>query len=392
MKRLTSACATLFLLLAMSLTAQADQVSCAKCGRYIREGGYIQVGNQYYHPEHFVCANCNRPIGTGQYYTKDGRYYDRACYEQVFAVRCVWCGKSIDGEYAIHDGKNYHKACYAANVAPKCGYCGEAIADSSIVSGGKSYHHRCYYDHVALRCQLCGGTLDGEYMTSFRGGAWHKWHQGSAPECDMCAGFIDTGKSDTYTSFAGGRYLCSLCGASAITDVDEVETLADTIAPMLAGIGMTVDITKLAFQLAEKPEMAQLGDRDNRDQRGFTDFRQYSSLFGLIKDQRLTVTLLNGMPRMECIKVLAHELTHAWLFANGRTKTSPKLCEGSCNYVSLLVLRQYPGEESKFFMTKLEMDPDSIYGDGYRSVKGWVEKVGVQRWVEYLRTQDKNPW
>jgi hypothetical protein len=370
----------------------AQQISCAKCGRYIREGQYIQVGSQYFHEEHFVCANCGRSIGTGQYFTQDGRFYDKRCYIDVFSLKCAWCGRPIEGQYTIKDGRNYHRDCFMVNVAPKCGWCGEVISDSSIVSSGKTYHNRCYFDHVALRCLLCDGIIEGEYMTSFRGGAWHKWHQGKVPECDMCAGFIDESKTGTFREFADDRYLCALCGESAITDVDDIEALADSLAPFLAGLGMVITTENLTFQLADKSEMAELGNRDRRDQRGYTDFRQYSTLFGLVKEQRLTVTLLDGMPRMECLKVLAHELTHVWLFTVGRTKTAPQLCEGSCNYVSLLVLQQHPGEGSRFLIGKLDQDTDPVYGDGYRKVKGWVEEVGIARWVEYLRTQDRNPW
>ncbi len=380
------------ILVTTALCSAGDMVSCAKCGRYIREGQYIQVGNQYFHPEHFVCANCGKPIGTGEYFTKDGRFYDKACYVDLFSLKCAWCGRTIEGPYTIHDSRNYHKECFIANVAPKCAWCGEVITDSTITSAGKIYHNKCYFEHVALRCLLCDGTIEGEYMTSFRGGAWHKWHQGKVPECDMCGGFIDTSKPGTFRKFADNRYLCALCGESAITDVDEIKLLADTIAPILAGLGMVVNTEDLVFKLADKSDMLELGDRDKRDQRGYTDFRQYSSLFGLLKEQHLTVTLLDGMPRMECIKVLAHELTHVWLFSNGRSKTAPQLCEGSCNYVSLLVLRQYPGDESKFLIGKLDQDTDPVYGDGYRSVKAWVESVGVSKWVEYLKTQDKNPW
>jgi hypothetical protein len=383
----------LFALLLMSCgEALAVAISCVKCGRYIREGEYVQADNKYYHKEHFVCARCGKPIGSGQYFSRDGQIYDRACFDDQFSLKCAWCGKSIEGEYRIRDGKNYHKSCYTANVAFKCDWCSEALLDSSIISEGKSYHTTCYTEHVALRCGLCGGVVSGEYLTTFRGGAWHSWHKESAPSCDFCAAFVDTGKPGAFVRYPDDRYLCEQCRKTAITDIDEVEALADSLAYILSGVDMRVTVDDLVFRLVDQTEMAQLGDRENRGQRGFTEFRQYSQMFGLFKEQHLTVSILNGMPRMECIKVLAHEMTHAWLFAAGRTKTEPLLCEGSCNYVALLALTQYPGAESEFLIEKMLMDTDPVYGEGLRRVKAWVEKVGIDTWVRYLQKNDKMPW
>lgn len=385
--------ALLFALVLMSCgEALAMAISCAKCGRYIREGEYMQADNKYYHKEHFVCALCGKPIGSGQYFTRNEKIYDRACFENQFSLKCGWCGKTIEGEYRIRDDKNYHKSCYSANVALKCGWCSEAIMDSSTISEGKSYHTTCYAEHVALRCGLCGGVVSGEYLTTFRGGAWHSWHKETAPSCDFCAAFIDTDKPAGHVKYPDGRYLCAPCRSTAISDIDEVEILADSIALALSGLNMQIATDELVFQLVDKTQMDRLGDHHNRDHRGFTEFRQYSRMFGLFKEQHLTVSMLNGLPRMECVKVLAHELTHAWLFANGRTKTKPLLCEGSCNYVAYLVLRQYPGPEAEFVTRNMLADPDPVYGEGLRRVKAWVEKVGIDAWVQYLQKSDKVPW
>jgi hypothetical protein len=367
-------------------------MTCAKCGRYIDDGRYVQVGDQYYHPDHFVCARCDKPIGASQYYSRDGINYDRACYEEQFALKCAWCGKIIEGDYTIRDGNNYHQACFTANLAPKCGWCGEPILDSFVTYEGNSYHNKCYSEHVGLRCGLCGGTIEGQYITTFRGGAWHSWHKGKVPECDFCGALIDTSKSGTYVCYSDNRYLCSQCGATAVTDIDSARQIAANVASVLSGMSMLISTENLEFVLAGQSEMDAQGGHTGRDRRGFTDYRQYSRMFGLFKEQRLTVYILSGMPTIECIEVLAHELMHAWLFTQGRTQTAPQLCEGSCNYASLLVLKRYPGVESDYIKERMLKDTDSVYGEGLRRVKNWVEDKGTAAWLNYITTNDKNPW
>lgn len=372
--------------------ASAESISCSKCGRYIRDGKFVQAGDQYFHPEHFSCARCGKPIGSGQYFTRNGQIYDGVCFDTQFSLKCAWCGKTLEGEYRIRDDKNYHKSCYASNVAPKCGWCSEPILDSSITSKGISYHNKCYLDHIALRCGLCGEIIQGQYMTTFRGGAWHASHDKTVPACNFCLAPIDTSRPETFVCYNDKRCLCRPCRQTAVANIDEAKVLADSVAAILQGIGISVKTKQLDLRLVDSDRMAEVGGEKYRNQRGYTDFKQYSQMFGLFKDRFLKVYILDGMPRLECIGVLAHELTHAWLFSHGRTKTAPQLCEGSCNYASWLVLSQYPGDETDYIINNMMTDPDTVYGEGLRQVKAWVEKVGADAWVSYLQKRDKNPW
>jgi hypothetical protein len=61
-----------------------------------------------------------------------------------------------------------------------------------------------------------------------------------------------------------------------------------------------------------------------------------------MKTRDIKVYILHGMPRIDAIATLAHELTHVWQSVHGRLENDPAFAEGSCNYASYLVLGQYP--------------------------------------------------
>jgi hypothetical protein len=371
---------------------QAGDPVCAKCGRVITQGNYITAEGRYFHPEHFVCAKCGRAIGDQRYYPRDGKIYDKSCYTDLFVEKCAYCGKPIEGEYIIQNNQKYHKGCFASSVAEKCAWCGQPIVDSSTTYEGKAYHNACYRDHIALYCVLCGGIIDGKYFTTFRGGAWHDFHKGQVPECDFCTAFINVRKQGTFLKLDDGRYLCDACMATAITTDELLTPLAQEVAGALEAIGIKVDLNGLEFHLEGQDVMSGLGDRLGTHRRGFTDFKEYKALFGLIRDRHLNVYVLNGLTAMECTEVLAHELTHVWLFSKGRTKTSPELCEGSCNYAAWLVLSRYRGLECDYIKKNVSEDSDPVYGEGFRKVKAWAEKIAQPAWLEYISKHDENPW
>jgi hypothetical protein len=94
--------------------------------------------------------------------------------------------------------------------------------------------------------------------------------------------------------------------------------------------------------------------------------------------------LLYGMPRMEIINTVAHELAHVWQFNRGRFRNDRSWAEGSCNYAAYMVLGKYPGRESSFFRTGLMRDADPVYGEGFRRVKTLVDAEGSKAWLRYL--------
>jgi len=98
------------------------------------------------------------------------------------------------------------------------------------------------------------------------------------------------------------------------------------------------------------------------------------------------------MPRAHFVTTLAHELMHVWLFRNAPIEMDDLLCEGSCNYASYLVLKQWQQDDVAYELHTLQDDPDEVYGEGYRRVAEYVSRQGVAQWLEYLRENEQGPW
>lgn len=291
---------------------------------------------------------------------------------------CAVCGKSITGASFSTKGAIYHPECF------RCSYCDRPITGPYSEYKGKNYHNDCFERHVALKCALCGEIIRGEYLQDFWGNSYCLRHERNAPVCDSCGRFISEQTTGGGVRYDDGRYICNLCRPKSVTDIDDILLLVHDVAERMKTMGMKVDYDGIRIHLIGRDEMQRLSGHHSQGLRGFTDYREEYRVFGKSYDRRMDMYLLYGMPRMELISTIAHELGHVWQFNHGRFKNERAWNEGSCNYTAYLVLGAYPGRESAFFRTSLTRDDDDVYGQGFRRVKNLAETAGRKEWLHYL--------
>jgi hypothetical protein len=239
---------------------------------------------------------------------------------------------------------------------------------------------------------LCGDIIRGEYLQDFWGNSYCSRHQHDAPVCDSCGRFISDKTTGGGVRYDDGRYICNLCRPKSVTDIDDILGLVHEVAGQMRTMGMKVDYNGIRIHLIGRGEMQKLSGHHSEGLRGFTDYREEYRVFGRSYDRHMDMYLLYGMPRMELISTISHELGHVWQFNHGRFKNDRAWNEGSCNYVSYLVLGQYPGRESSFFRISLVRDEDDVYGEGFRRVKHLAESEGTNEWLHDLsRSTDFPP-
>jgi hypothetical protein len=299
-----------------------------------------------------VCAACGQPIAEDCFQTK-GRFYHSDCF------RCAFCDRRITGAYAEYKGRNYHNDCFER--------------------------------HVALKCALCEAVIQGEYLQDFWGNSYCYRHEGEAPVCDSCGRFISERTTEGGVRYDDGRFVCNLCRPKSITDIDEILSLVHEVAEHMKTMGMKVDYNGIRIHLVGRGDMQKLSGHHSEGLRGFTDYREDFRVFGRSRNRHMDMYLLYGMPRMELISTIAHELTHVWQFNHGRFSNERAWNEGSCNYAAYRVLAKYPGRESSFFRTSLARDEDSVYGDGFRRVKTLAEAEGTKTWLRHLARRTDFP-
>ena len=160
---------------------------------------------------------------------------------------------------------------------------------------------------------------------------------------------------------------------------------------ILAGYGITSD-RELELLPIDKTRMLDVNSEIGKEAWAYTDFKQTVSFFGLWKSERIRIYVLSRMPRVILRSVLAHEFMHVWLFTHAPLDMDPVLCEGSCEYAARLVLAGLNDPYVEFLDEAQEESDDLVYGTGFRSVRDYVRRVGVDAWLVYLRSHSTPPW
>lgn len=299
---------------------------------------------------------------------------------------CASCGRPIEGDFVETEGRTYHPEHFV------CGYCERQLGNGRyLIHGGKNYHPDCYEQHVALRCALCGGIIEGEHIRDHWDNAYHSSHQRDAEQCDYCRRFISEALTGGGWRYDDGRVICGLCARSAVKDRSEAEDLLVEVAGHLRRAGVRVDPTPIRLHLVGLKEMRDLAEASSHDLRGYTHYVQHVASSGGSAESIATVYLLHGMPRIDAIATIAHELMHVWLLSEDRKVGDAAFREGSCNYAAHLVLNEYPGPETDFLVKKMMQSRDPAYGEGFRRVKRYAEERGVAEWIRRLRSHDDLP-
>jgi hypothetical protein len=298
---------------------------------------------------------------------------------------CGKCGELITEAFFETQGVYYHPHCFA------CEYCGGPIKGAYTTYHGSNYHTTCFESSVAKRCALCNGVILGEYILDFWENAYHPSHRKDTEACEYCGRFIAPQTTGGGVRYSDGRFICNICRESAITEKDEAMLIMGEVARYLRLYGMDVELGEVDLHVVGLSEMQNKSGKGSYRLTGFTDYEESKGLFGFGVKRRVDVYLLYGMPRIDVVSTLAHELAHVWQFRAGRLDNDEAFAEGSCNYAAYLVLQHYEGRKSEYIIENLIEDESDIYGDGFRRVKRYAEAEGINIWLERLREKDSFP-
>ncbi|MGH8015135.1 MAG: protein DA1 [Candidatus Zixiibacteriota bacterium] len=346
------------LLIVLTTSALPSDNICHYCHKKV-EGQWLKVDGNYYHPKHFICANCLKPISDSLFFVQNDRYYDSSCYALFVGKRCDYCGKAIVGE--------------------------------AVYFNSQVFHSSCYNESVGLHCVVCGNVVMSEFFVDKRGNAVCKRHKDDAKRCAACQMFLSPIYNGSWSKLDDGRYVCEHCEASIITDIDEANKLMNEVKAELVKSGIIID-KKYKLTFVSIQELNSQFDNFLVDHLGVTQYERSEMLGGLFSFQKFKINVLYGLPRSLLRSVLAHELMHVWLFANSPQPQDQQMCEGTCQLASYLVLQNDQTEDGLFFMQYLKEQDDEIYGEGFRKVLDYVNSVGLEAWLDYLKHNEEAPW
>ena len=294
--------------------------------------------------------------------------------------RCASCGQVLLDDYVEAEGRYFHSHHF------RCEYCGKPIASLYVPVEGKFYHGECYQRRFTVMCVVCNKAILEAYQEDYWGNPAHAAHSTDTPACDFCGRFIVRGFVANSVEMPDGRRLCGLCAPTSVTTLDEARELMSTTAAALRKHGIRVATDDIPVLLLPRDRMQMLSHDAEQNVKGFTDYVIAPQADGKWKAETFNIDLLYGMPEIETTYALAHELMHVWLARRGvgRDDQDQALVEGSCSYASFLVMSDLDTRESEFVAHRIQSEPDSVYGGGFRRVKGYVDANGVEAWLKAL--------
>jgi len=292
--------------------------------------------------------------------------------------RCASCGQILLDDYVEAEGRYFHSDHF------RCEYCGKQIESLYVPVEGKFYHGECYQKRFTVMCVVCNKAIMEAYQQDYWGNPAHAGHSADTPECDFCERFIVGGFVANSVELPDGRRLCGLCAPTSVTTLDTARELMSATAAALRRHGIRVSTDGIPLLLLPRDRMQMLSSDAEHRVAGFTDFVVEPQANGKWKAETFNIDLLYGMPEIETRYALAHELMHVWLARRSIDRGDVALIEGSCGYASFLVMLDMATRESEFVVHQIQMEPDSVYGGGFRRVKGYVDANGVEAWLKAL--------
>ncbi len=295
---------------------------------------------------------------------------------------CAYCGEPISGKYVTTGGQSYHEICYRNHIQLRCDYCQEPIDGKYNIFEGKSYHPTCYTNHILPRCDICDQPLEGRYQTDFWGHAYHLEHARVLSECSTCGRLICEQITGGGHKLSDGRFLCTFCNETAVTDEYMIESSLRHVKRLFASEGLDGFPDNIPITLVDKPTLIRLSESYSGNTQGFTE-QNIQTLNGKIISRQNHIYILSHLPLTMFQAVLAHELLHVYLFEHGLDLRS-NIREGFCNLGSELVYQNSPSEFAQFRLANMQASQNPDYGAGYRKMSGILYKYGWSYLLENL--------
>jgi hypothetical protein len=183
--------------------------------------------------------------------------------------------------------------------------------------------------------------------------------------------------------------VCQICLRDAVSTNKKAIKLFEQARDKLAINGIYIT-EKVNLHLIDKRRLKQLSGKRMLDPMGYTIYKSLDMIHSRHSDI-FDVYILSDLPETEFIAAAAHELMHVWQYKNAPRGNADAWCEGSCNYAAYLVLKQYPGQYSKYVLHNMQENPDKNYGEGYRRIRKLVQARGFDFWLDHLKNHKDFP-
>lgn len=181
-----------------------------------------------------------------------------------------------------------------------------------------------------------------------------------------------------------GRHICFQCQPSLVKTKQDVDWVNEKTRKMLTKIGFNDIPQDVPIEICDSNKLNSLYGENiiNPNQRGLAQFTQLSQN-GVFKVEH-KVYIIDNLTKTVFAGVLAHELLHVW--QNQKNINAPQnITEGFCNLGSFLMYKTINNEVSIKLIDSLNKDENPIYGDGFRKIKEFYDKNGLNELIKRMK-------
>jgi len=275
---------------------------------------------------------------------------------------CSLCGQRLkDSFYTVTSSRDISRRalvicadCFSS--APRCCFCGQPMAEKL------AQHGVCVGCLAsAQRCHACGKPVrEGIELQDGTDRIFCLTCVQTLPVCLACRAPVD-GRG---CRLPDGRVRCHVCNASAIDDPGQAQALymeVQDIAARQLDLALSIPTPLVLVDSGQLQAVLQTIGSDHP-----SETKQLRGVYAR-KGLKRGIYVESGLPRVQMIEVIAHELGHAWQAERKPLLSDPVLVEGFAEWVAYKVLDVLGETTAQDIMLKRT----DVYGQGLRRVLGW---------------------
>ncbi|MEZ0114637.1 hypothetical protein ABH920_008672 [Catenulispora sp. EB89] len=174
--------------------------------------------------------------------------------------------------------------------------------------------------------------------------------------------------------------LCGTCQAGAVWTQDDVRREVPQVRATLHAMGIRL-LTPVRVTLA--PDGLGAVSDSGRQRTGLTVTRGA---------EVLSLRVAAGLTPCRFGATVAHECMHAWLAQRSFPPAPDAVLEGICQLVAYgYLVRHSPDPRACLAAQAMRRDPDPVYGDGFRRVRGLAQRLSAAAVIEHVRRTGQLP-
>lgn len=190
----------------------------------------------------------------------------------------------------------------------------------------------------------------------------------------------------------GESVRCPTCRANAIETIDQARPIFTRLIQWVNAQGLVYNNLPLSLELVDRPRLAELLKGQTRSDSLGATMSTIQTVNGRIMSTKVDkVAVLEGLPSIVFQGVTIHELGHVWLIVHDIKGLPSWAEEGFCEFLSHRYYTQLNTGESRYHAKSIESNPNPIYGDGFRRVRGIADAKGFRQLVETMRSTKRLP-